>query len=145
MAKISGGITLEAQDDWIMLLTEKGMCVQVTQIPNMPATKKPKVWILGKRVALFHRPGLTYRLYRADGDAGQYTLLDGIPKILAPGLYRLTAQQNGCRESEGAVFYVPEQPMPIRYRLLRLALKLGSFGWYWCCEMDRIWKGILRK
>ena len=145
MAKISGGITLEAQDDWIMLLTEKGMCVQVSQIPDMSTTKKPKAWILENRVALFRRSNLTYRLYRADGDAAQYTLLDGIPKILAPGLYRLTAQQNGCRESEGAVLYVPEQPMPIRYRLLRLALKLGSFGWYCCCEMDRIWKGILRK
>ena len=144
-AGIAGGAVLESRENSVTLLTEPGMTVTVTQIPNVPGTARPKILILGKRLMLRRRPGVVYRLCHAAGNAAQYTLLANIPKKLDPGLYRLTAQDNGCQESKGAVFYVPEQAVPLRCRLWRMTTKLGSFGWYCCCELDRIWKGIFRK
>ena len=145
LAKISGGSILESQENSVTLGTEKGMRIVFTQIPNVPRSTKPKVCMIGNRMVLRRRPDVVYQLYYAEGNAARYQLVANISNELKPGLYRLTAKAYDSLESEGTVFYVPEHAAPLEYRLWQMWVKMRSFCWYCCCEMDRIWKGILKK
>ena len=143
-AEISGGKLLGKARDQITLDTEPGERITLEHIPPRHLSGEPKVFPVGKRLLWLRKPGVTYRLYRGNPDKGTYEPVP-VSKTLAPGLYRATAQKNGCGESRGTAFYLPEKPAPLAYRLQVLWAKLYGWGFYTCCELDRLWKKTTRK
>ena len=145
-AEVYGGRVLNRRQDQILLDTQAGDEITFTGIPWKAASPAPKVIIrLGKRLLFVKRADCTYQLYRAESGRGDYVRLPAAPQKLEQGLYKLTAQRVGCRESAGAIFYIPERPESMGYRLRTLWMKLYGIGFYACCEMDRILKNLRRR
>ena len=157
-AVLEGSAVSEKETDLISFQTEPGKTYRITAIPQCACTPPPRGFTeRDGRLTWKGEQGVTYRVYRSLGDAPDYALLavtqehsyrdredlTGLPYVM----YRLTAQRNGERESDGAVITVSgiDKRYMRKYRLWCVWQKCKALCWYGCCEMDRIVKNFIHK
>ena len=150
------GPVIEKSGDLLAFDTRPGESYTITDIPCTPVTPAPRGFAVdGGSLNWKGEAGTVYRVYRAMDDAADYELLARLSgnrfrdETDVSGkqyvLYKLTAQKAGCRESAGALAVVTntEKGTLRRHWVWAAWSKTKALGWYWCCEMDRITRGIL--
>lgn len=144
------GAVATASEGMISFCTEKGKQYRINGISAQAETDVPKgVHLWADQLRWKKEKNRVYRLYRSDGDSPDYKLLfetgGNHCKLEGGGLYKLTAQADLCRESNGFVFAFSDEKRSLRWKHWIYARwnKCKDLGWYFCCEMDRAAKELL--